>query len=179
MVTLRLLVVAATLLAVAAVGRAEVPAVLPTLTFQDQDGQTLHVDTLRGRVIVIVYGTRDGVDHHTEWGRRLHGEMIGQGVYRGEDPPDRRPVQILAVAQMGGIPPAFRTVIRSFVRGHIPAGFSLYLDWEDRMSALFGAHRSLSTVVVSGRDGTVRLVTTGLPKDETFRAVVEMIRRLA
>jgi hypothetical protein len=178
MVWLRL-VVAGALLAAAAVGGAEAPAALPVLSLQDQDGKTVRLEALRGRVVVIVYGTRDGVDQHTEWGRRLHGEMIGQGVYRDEDPPDRRPVQILAVAQMGGIPPPFRTVIRTVVRSHIPAGFSLYLDWEDRMSGLFGAHRSLSTVVVSGRDGVVRLVTTGSPKDEMFGVVVETIRRLA
>lgn len=179
MVGLRLLVAAGVLLAAATAGRAEAPAVLPALVFQDQDGKTVQLEAMRGRVVVIVYGTRDGVDHHTEWGRRLHGELIGHGVYRDEDPPDRRPVQILAVAQMGGIPSVFRTLIRTALRSHVPAGFSLYLDWEDRMSGLFGAHRSLSTVVVSGRDGAVRLVTTGLPKDETFRVVVETIRRLA
>jgi hypothetical protein len=179
MVGLRLLVTAAGLLAVAAVGRADPPAVLPALAFQDQEGHTLDLEALRGRVVVIVYGTRDGLDHHAEWGRRLHVALIGHGLYRPDDPPERRPVRILAMAQMGGIPRAFRPVIRTFVRGHTPAGFALYLDWEDRMSGLFGAHRALSTVVVGDRDGGVRLVTTGLPGDEALRAVVEMIRRLA
>lgn len=179
MVGVRLLVGAATLLAVVAVGRTGPPAVLPALMFQDQEGNTLDLGDLRGRVVVIVYGTRDGIGHHSEWGRRLHGEMIGHGVYRADDPPERRPVRILAMAQMGGIPSPFRTVIRTFVRGHTPAGFSLYLDWDDRLSGLFGAHGSLSTVVVGDRDGGVRLVTTGLPRDETLRVVVETIRRLA
>jgi hypothetical protein len=44
---------------------------------------------------------------------------------------------------------------------------------------LFGAHRSLSTVVVGDREGGVRMVTTGLPRDAALRVVVEMIRRLA
>ncbi len=179
MVGLRLLVTAVALLAVVTAGHAGAPTELPALTFQDQEGNTLDLEALRGRVVVIVYGTRNGLDHHAEWGRRLHGELIGLGLYRVSDPPESRPVQILALAQMGGIPPAFRSVIRTFVRGRTPAGFSLYLDWEDRMSGLFGAHRSLSTVVVSDRHGGVRLVITGLPRDETLRVVVEAIRRLA
>jgi hypothetical protein len=178
-VRLRVLVSAAALLAAVAVAPAAAPAVLPALTFQDQDGHPLDLEGLRGHVVVIVYGTREGLEHHAEWGRRIHRELIGHGVYRPEAPPQGRPVRIVAVAQMGGIPPAFRPVIRTFVRGHTPTGFSLYLDWEDRLSALFGAHRSLSTVVVGDRDGRVRLVTAGRPSDETLRPVVEMIRRLA
>jgi hypothetical protein len=178
-VGLRLVLTASALLAVVGVGLAGAPAALPALAFEDQEGHTLDLESLRGRVVVIVYGTRDGLDHHAEWGRRLHGELIGGGLYRSSDPPEGRPVRILALAQMGGIPPTFRPVIRAFVRGHVPAGFSLYLDWEDRMSRLFGAHRALSTVVVSDRDGTVRLVTTGLPREDTLRGVVEAVRRLA
>ena len=179
MVGLRLFLTAAVLLAIVAVGRAEPPTALPALAFQDQEGHTLELATLRGQVVVIVYGTRAGLEHHAEWGQRLHNALIGHGLYRAEDRPEQRPVRILALAQMGGIPHAFRPVIRTFVRGHIPAGFSLYLDWEDRLSGLFGAHRSLSTVVVGDREGGVRMVTTGLPRDAALRAIVEMIRRLA
>jgi hypothetical protein len=163
----------------ATVGHAGAPAMIPALAFQDQAGHTLDLATLRGQVVVIVYGTRDGLDHHAEWGRRLHGALIGHGLYRAEDPPERRPVRILAMAQMGGIPRAFRPVIGSVLRGHVPPGFSLYLDWDDRMSALFGSHRSLSTVVVGDREGGVRLVTVGLPQEAAIHAVVEAIRRLA
>jgi hypothetical protein len=178
MVKLPFLVAAAALLAVVAVGGADPPASLPALSLEDQDGNALHLAELRGRVVVIVYGARDGRDHHVEWGRRLHGEMIDRGLYRADDPPAQRPVRILAVAEMGGIPSAFRSVIRGLLRDHVPPGFSLYLDWEDRMSALFGAHRSLSTVVVGDRDGGVRLVTVGRPRDDMLRSIVEMVQRL-
>lgn len=179
MVRLRLLVTAAMLLGVVAAGHAGPPAVLPPLEFQDQDGHSVQIVALRGKIVVIVYGTRDGLDHHTEWGRRLHAALIGHGLYRADDLPEQRSVQILAMAQMGGIPTAFRPMVRTFVRAHTPAGFSLYLDWEDRMSGLFGAHGADSTVVVSDRDGAVRMVTSGVPRDETIRAVVDMIRGLA
>ena len=179
MVSLRFLLMAAMLLVAVASGRASPPAVLPALAFQDQEGNSLRLEALRGRIVVIVYGTRDRLDDHAEWGRRLHGSLIGHGLYRADDPPDQRPVRILAMAQMGGIPSAFRPVIRTFVRSHTPTGFSLYLDWEDRMSEFFGAHGADSTVVVSDRDGGVRLITTGLPRDETIRTVVDLIRRLA
>ena len=109
----------------------------------------------------------------------MHSALVGHGVYGIDDPPEQRPVRILAVAQMGGIPSAFRPVIRTFVRGHTPSGFSLFLDWDDRMSALFGAHGAETTIVVSDRDGGVRLVRTGRPQDEAIRSVVGLIRRLA
>jgi hypothetical protein len=179
MLGLRLVLAAAVLLAAATVGRAEPPAVLPALSFEDQEGDTLDLVALRGRVAVIVYGTRDGLEHHARWGRRLHEAMVARGLYRADDPPDERPVRILAVAQMGGIPPPFRSVVRTLLRGRIPAGFSLYLDWDDRMSGLFGAQRTFSTVVVSDRDGRVRQVAVGLPRDELLQHVVDVIGRLA
>lgn len=175
----RLLVAAAALLAAVAGARADSPPSLPALSLEDQEGTVLHLPELRGRVIVIVYGAREGREHHVEWGRRLHGEMIDRGVYWAGDPPEHRSVRILAVAEMGGIPSPFRPVIRRVLRGHVPPGFSLYLDWEDRMSARFGAHRSLSTIVVGDREGAVQLVTVGQPRDDMLRSIVEVIRRLA
>jgi len=170
---------AVALLVIGAVGWAGSPAVLPALTFEDQQGGTVHLGALRGRVVVIVYGTREGVDDHVAWGRRLEGRLVAQGLYHADDPPEQRPVRILAVAQMGGIPESFRSLISALVRGHTPASFSLYLDWQDRMSRLFGAPGSLSTVLVSDRAGVVRLVTAGPPTPEALQTVIEVIRRLA
>ena len=174
-----LLAAAAVLTLAAAASGAEPPSRLPPLSFEDQEGHTVDLAGLRGRVVVIVYGTRDGLEQHTEWGRRLHEAMVAQGMYRADDAVEERPVRILALAQMGGIPTAFRTMIRTVLRAKVPAGFALYLDWDDRMSDLFGPQRKLSTVVVSDRDGGVRQVKVGLPRDDMLQSVLGMIRRLA
>ena len=174
-----LLATAVVLTLAAAAGGAEPPPRLPPLSFEDQEGHTLDLAGLRGRVVVIVYGTRDGLEHHTEWGRRLHEALVAQGMYRADDAVEHRPVRILALAQMGGIPTAFRSLIRTALRARVPAGFALYLDWDDRMSDVFGPQRKLSTVVVSDRDGGVRQVTVGLPRDDKVHSVRGMIRRLA
>jgi hypothetical protein len=159
-------------------GAAARPETLPAATFEDQDGRTLRLDTLRGRVVVLVYGGRTGIDHHVSWGRRLDAELRGRGVYRLEDPAEGRPVQILAVAQMGGIPGPFRGMLQRYLRQHVERGFSLWLDWEDLLSALFGTNEPVSTVVVADGAGAVRLIVAGLPTGPPYHAVSELLRSL-
>jgi hypothetical protein len=148
---------------------------LPPLILHDQEGRRLDLRDLRGRVVLIVYGTRDRVDEHIGWGRRLERAMIAHGAYRATDGAEDRPVRILALAQMGGVPAGFRTIIRTVVRQHTPAEFSLWLDWDDQMRALFGDGGTASSVVVADRAGRVRLVTTEPPSDAAVAHVVGMV----
>jgi hypothetical protein len=155
------------------------PAVLPDLTLQDQEGRTLELAALRGRVVVIVYGGRAGVEEHTAWGRQLDAELRRRGVYRTQDPTTDRPVLIVAVAQMGGIPEVFRGLIRTAIRPSVEKGHSLWLDWEDRMHRLFGGHEPHSTVLVADRDGVVRLEVGGPPTGAQLQAVFDLLGTLA
>lgn len=154
------------------------PSVLPAATFEDQDGRALDLADLRGRVAVIVYGRRAGLDDHVRWGRRLDGDLRARGVYRVGDTAESRPVQILALAQMGGIPETFRPMLRAILRQHVERGYSLWLDWDDRMSAAFGARDPASTVIVVDAGGRVRLVVSGPPEGEPYRAVSDLLARL-
>jgi hypothetical protein len=151
---------------------------LPELTLQDQEGRTLQFAALRGRVVIIVYGGRAGVEEHSRWGKRLDDELRQRGVYRAEDPEAERPSRILAVAEMGGIPEIFRPMIRTAVRPAVEKGYSLWLDWDDRMTRSFGAHEPHSTVLVADRDGTVLLVVGGPPTGAPLEAVLDALRRL-
>ena len=154
------------------------PTVLPELTLQDQEGRTLQFAALRGRVAIIVYGGRAGVEEHSAWGKRLDAELRQRGVYRAEDAEAERPVRILAVAEMGGIPETFRPLIRTAVRPGVEKGYSLWLDWEDHMTRSFGAHEPHSTVLVADREGAVLLVVGGPPTGGPLQAVVDLLRRL-
>jgi hypothetical protein len=145
-------------------------ASLPPLALEDQEGRTLSLDALRGRVTVIVYGTRDAVDESIAWGRRLQSEVRG--------PADAPGFEILAVAQMGGIPEAFHGLLRAVVRRRTPAAFSLWLDWHDRLSAEFGRHDALPSVVVADGDGRVRLVIAGRAHGASWDTVADVVRRL-
>jgi hypothetical protein len=147
------------------------PAALPVASFQDQDGRHLDLGALQGQVVVIVYGSRSGVEQHVAWGKRLAAE-----IHR--TPRKSRPVRILALAQMGGIPEAFRSVVRHAIRPHVEAGHSLWLDWNDLMSARFGDHDPASTVVVADPQGRVQLVVSGPPAGDPYRAVSELVQRL-
>ena len=154
------------------------PAALPELTLQDQDGRTLQFAALRGRVAIIVYGGRAGVEEHSAWGKRLDTELRQRDVYRADDAEAERPVRILAVAEMGGIPEVFRGMIRAGVRPGVEKGYSLWLDWEDRMTRAFGAHEPHSTVLVADREGAVLLVVGGPPTGAPLQAVLDLLRRL-
>jgi hypothetical protein len=156
--------------ALAVAAGAGVPSrTLPPLELEDQEGRTLSLATLRGRVVVLVYGTRDAVADSIAWGRRLQAEV--------HDTSEPRPLEIVAVAQMGGIPDRFQGIVRAALRQRTPASFSLWLDWEDRMSTLFGRHKSLPTVVVADRDGQVRLVVVGRADGAPWDAVTELLHR--
>jgi hypothetical protein len=154
------------------------PDVLPGLGFEDQTGGRLDLGSLRGRIVVIVYGGRAGLNHHVSWGKRIDQDLRARGAYGPADHVDARPVRILALAQMGGIPEVFRPVLRRVLRQHVEEGFSLWLDWEDRMSAVFGARDPDSTVVVADRAGRVRLVAWGKPDGAPWQAVSEALQRL-
>lgn len=171
---IRLGLLVAGLLALAVHVRAG-PATLPALTLHDQEGRQLNLGDLRGRVVIIVYGTRERVDDHIAWGRQLERALVAHGAYGATDAPERRPVRILALAQMGGIPPGFRTIIRTVVRRHTPADFSLWLDWDDRMSVQFGAGGDRSSVVVADRAGRVGLVSAQEPSDAALTHVVGLV----
>jgi hypothetical protein len=171
----RLTVLVAGLLAIAVHVRGGDATVLPALSLQDQESRRLALPDLRGRVVIIVYGTRERVNAHIAWGRRLEQALISHGAYRATDALEQRPVTILALAQMGGIPSTFRPIVRAVVRQHTPADFSLWLDWDDRMSVLFGADPTRSSVVVADRAGRVRLITTGSASDAAVARVVEVV----
>jgi hypothetical protein len=159
-------------------GAGAAPRRLPAVAFQDQEGRVLDLGSLRGRVAVIVYGGRTGLDHHLAWGRRLDAELRARGVYGHGEPLATRPVRILAVAQMGGIPGAFREMLRAFIRPHVEAGHSLWLDWDNALSTAFGGRDGDSTVLVADRAGEVQLVVGGLPEGDAYRTVSETLKRI-
>ena len=153
------------LVLVAAAGAAG--GTLPPLALEDQEGRTLSLHDLHGRGAVIVYGTRHAVDESIVWGRRLQTELN-----------EAQELQIVAVAQMGGVPGPFRGLVRAFVQQRTPAGFSLWLDWQDRLSTLYGHHQALPTIVVADRRREVRMVLAGRAHGASWDAVADLVRRL-
>ena len=168
---LRAVLSGAVLLAALATCPAAMPAVLPSLELEDQRGAGLELGDLRGTGVVIVYGTRHAIDESVTWGKKLDARLQARGAYVAAMPESARPVRIIAVAQMGGIPGPFRDLVRRALRGKVPHGFSLWLDWDDRLGTLFGAHGTLPTVVVVGRAGDVRAVVTGPAEGGAWDAV--------
>lgn len=168
----------AALVLMASLAASGVPSRLPPLEFEDQEGRRLGFASLQGSVVVIVYGGREAMDDAIVWGRRLDAELRAQGAYTLDTPDAARSVRILALAQMGGIPDAFRGLLRTALRQRTPAGFSLWLDWEDRLATIFGGHRAQPTVVVADRQSDVHLIVTGAPHGAAWDAVAGLVHRL-
>ena len=99
-------------------------------------------------------------------------------MYREDDAKSTRPVQILAVAQMGGVPEAVRSLLSGMVRRHVGPDHSLWLDWNDRLTTLFGDHDPASTVIVADRAGQVRLVVSGSAEGPAFQTVDQVLQKL-
>ena len=72
----------------------------------------------------------------------------------------------------------FREMLRAFIRPHVEAGHSLWLDWDNVLSTAFGGRDGDSTVLVADRAGEVQLVVGGPPEGETFRTVSATLQRL-
>ena len=93
-------------------------------------------------------------------------------------PPPSGPFASSPSPRWGRFRPLFRALIRKALSGHVEAGHSLWLDWEDLMSARFGSREPASNVVVADQSGAVRLVVSGNPEGEPYRAVADLVLRL-
>ena len=153
-------------------------SVLPSASFEDQDGRQLDLAAMRGRVVVIVYGGRSALAQHVAWASGSTATCASAACI--DRTSLRRPGRCRSWrSPMGGIPEAFRSMLRAMLRARVESGYSLWLDWDDRMSLLFGAHESVSTVVVADQQGVVRArVVSGPPQGEPYRAVSALLRHL-
>jgi hypothetical protein len=180
----RLLLVVA-VLAVAA-GPAPPPA---ELRFEDQFENKPQLADLRGKVAVLVYADRRGVDAGREFGERLHlafhptakGLPPGKGRQEPTAPPDgQRPgttapgVAVVPVACVGKVPELVRKLLRAQVKAAAPE-VPVWLDFEGEVVRRFGITGGQVNVAVFDAAGVYRYGFTGTPdaakQQELLRAI--------
>lgn len=181
-----------TVLLLAAAGFAADPPKVSDLTLEDQFETKNSVADHKGKVLILVYGDRDGIDASRELGTKLyvlfHPSADGktakeakaapvaplEGVEKGKPSPD---VAVVPVACCGKVPDA----IKGFVRGGLKkdaADTAVWLDFGTTMKDKFGMTAKEPNLVVIDAQGRLRLKVNGTPDKETLQQVLQTAQNL-
>ena len=179
------------ILFVAATGFAADPPKVTDLAMEDQFEAKNSVADHKGKVLILVYGDRDGIDASRELGSKLfvlfHPTADGKtpkeakaapvapldGVGKGPSPD----VAVVPVACCGKVPDA----IKGFIRGGLKkdaADTAVWLDFGTAMKDKFGMTAKEPNLVVIDAQGRLRLKVNGSPDKETLQKVLQTAQNL-
>jgi predicted transcriptional regulator len=176
----------------ASVGFAADPPKVSDLALEDQFEKKNSVADHKGKVLILVYGDRSGLDASRELGSKLHvlfhptaeGKTAKEakaapvaaldGVAKGTASPD---VAVVPVACCGKVPGA----VQGFIRGALKkdAGdTTVWLDFANVMKDKFGLTDGEPNLVVIDAQGRLRLKVNGSPDKETLQKVLQTTQNL-
>jgi predicted transcriptional regulator len=175
----------------AAAGVAADPPKVSDLTMEDQFEVKNSVADHKGKVLILVYGDRKGLDASRELGSKLHvlfhptaeGKSAKEartapvdplpGVDKGKSPD----VAVVPVACCGKVPGA----VQGFIRGALKkdaADTTVWLDFANAMKDKFGLTDGEPNLVVIDAQGRLRLKVNGTPDKETMQKVLQTTQNL-
>jgi len=162
------------------------------LTFEDQFEATNKVADHKGKVLILVYGDRKGIEASRELGAKLHvlfhptaeGKSAKDakaapvaaldGVPNGTKSPD---VAVVPVACCGSVPGPIKALVRSSLKKDA-ADVPVWLDFGTTMADKFGMRDGEPNVVVIDAEGRLRLKVNGKPDKETLQKVLQTAQNL-
>lgn len=162
------------------------------LALEDQFGRRAELGTLRGHVVVLVFGDRKGTDACKEYGEQLHvlfhptakGQPADKarqapvvalpGVPAGRPSPD---VVVVPVACTGSVPGLVKDVIRNQIKKACP-DVTVWLDFAGAMEEKFGLRAGQPNLVVFDAAGRLRMKVNGTPDEATGTKLVQTIQNL-
>lgn len=168
------------------------PAKPVDLNFEDQFERKNSLADLKGRVVILVYGDRRGIEASRELGEKLHvlfhPTAAGQppakarvapvapldGLPKGTPSPD---VAIQAVACAGSVPGPVRALIRTGLKKDA-ADTPVWLDFGTTMADKFGMRDGEPNLAVFDADGRLRLKVNGTPDRATFDKLLQVAQNL-
>lgn len=170
------------------------PAPKPVeLVLEDQFDRKADLASLRGSVVVLVYGDRKGTDTCRALGEQLHvcwhptakGQPAAKaqaapvapldGLKPGQVSPN---VIVVPVACCGAkVPPVVRKKIRSEIATGSP-DVVVWLDFADTMKGLFGLTGSEANVVVIDAKGIARVKHNGVIDQAGMDRLVKLVQDL-
>ncbi len=170
------------------------PAPKPVeLVLEDQFDRKADLATLRGNVVILVFGDRKGTDTCRALGEQLHvcwhptakGQPAAKaqaapvapldGLKPGQVSPN---VIVVPIACCGAkVPPAVRNTIRTQIAKGSP-DVVVWLDYADTMKGLFGLTGSEANVVVIDAKGVARVKHNGVIDQAGMDRLVKTVQDL-
>lgn len=186
MLTLGLMVMAKT-------SRAEVlvykPTPVPKLEMVDQFQKGHKLESLRGDVVVLLFGDKDSSESNRAVGQAIHesfhplakGKPAAQARMAPVIPVANRPpntpspdVRIIGVACIGKVPPLVKNIIRNQVVKASP-DVPVWLDFEGTMKAMFQFKPGVTNLVVIDTWGNLRYSASGKLQQSELTDLVNAI----
>jgi hypothetical protein len=181
-----------TVLLLTGIGFAADPPKVSDLAMEDQFEKANSVADHKGKVLILVYGDRDGIDASRELGSKLfvlfHPTADGKtakeakaapvdplpGVEKGKPSPD---VAVVPVACCGKVPGPIQGLIRGGLKKDA-ADTAVWLDFGTAMKDKFGMTAKEPNLVVIDAQGRLRLKVNGSPDKETMQKVLQTTQNL-
>ncbi len=162
------------------------------LVLEDQFGRRAELGTLRGHVVVLVFGDRKGTDACKEYGEQLH--VLFHPAAKGQTPDKARTapvvplagvpegkkspeVVVVPVACAGSVPGLVKDVIRNQIKKASP-DVTVWLDFSGAMEEKFGLRAGQPNLAVIDAAGRLRMKVNGTPDQATGEKLVQTIQNL-
>ena len=180
------------LLVLGAAAFAADPPKVSDLKLYDQFETVNSVADHKGKVLILVYGDRNGIDASRELGTKLHvlfhptadGKSPKEakaapvdplpGVEKGKASPD---VAVVPVACCGKVPGVVQGLVRAGLKKDA-ADVPVWLDFGTTMADTFGMRDGEPNVVLLDADGRLRLKVNGTPDKEAMQKVLQTAQNL-
>ncbi|MCU0705707.1 MAG: hypothetical protein MUF18_17195 [Fimbriiglobus sp.] len=179
-----------TLLLLTAAGFAADPPKVSDLTLEDQFEVKNSVADHKGKVLILVYGDRKGIDASRELGSKLH--VLFHPSAEGKSAKEAKvapvaplegvkgaspEVAVIPVACCGKVPGAIQGIIRGALKKDA-ADTTVWLDFANVMKEKFGLTDGEPNLVVIDAHGRLRLKVNGTPDRETLQKVLQTTQNL-
>jgi hypothetical protein len=142
----------------------------PALIVADVDGRTLDLRAINGKPTLVVYESKEASTQNLELKTALSKLASGEAY--------RNAVVLVPVADVESYDywPA-RGFVKSAIRDESKKlKATIYADWDGSFRKTAGLKRDKSTIILIGKDATIRFVYEGtLPKEERDR-LISMLR---
>lgn len=146
----------------------------PFFEVKSGDGKELTLDMVRGKVIVILYETKDVVEKN----RKLKSELK---KFYDEHPGNiNQLIVTLPVITCSSVFWPFTRIWRSKLRENSnKEGITIYGDWDGKMFSDYKMEDGESNVIIIDRKGTIRLFVSGKVEKEKIDGIKELLEELA
>lgn len=155
---------------------AEGPAIgtkAPFFEVRSGDDKVLNLDTVRGKVVVIFYETKNVTRENQELKREL------KGLYKEQMGADKGLIVRLPIINCSAAFFPFTGIWKSKLRENsIKEAITIYGDWNGKMAADYNMKDGASNVLIIDRKGVIRYLYSGVVAHDEITRIKELLKGL-